>query len=242
MRKNTLRWTTTTITAFIVLTLLSACASAQMKDPRAFMDAPLFGMIYDHDNLPVPNVVLTINGKSVAESDLTGRFVIPRLLKGDHSVTVTKPGYETLLVKLAFQNDTQVLYLQMYSQLQLVEMAEKKIDSRNWAQAKALLARAGRINQKDPTYQYVDAILEFRTGNPQKSIDRLNELLKAGVDDPSVLLFLADIYQYSLDRPADAVPYLKRYLEQKGNDAVSARLNAIESAKPKQTRATNGPK
>jgi len=219
--------------------LLSSCMSAGAANLHEFSEAPLFGMIYDQDNRPVANVKLQVDGKPVAESDLNGRFLIPRLARGDHKVVATKPEFETLRIDLNFSNETQVLYLQMFSQSQLLAMAETRITQRNWQQARTLLERAGKIDRRDPVYRYVVAILDYRTGNPTQAASDLSQLLASGVEDPSVDLFLADIYQYSLKMPQKAIPYLKEYLAQKGDDAVSRRLSAIESqtAKPDPAEA-----
>ncbi len=207
--------------------ILSSCVSAKAADPRAFESAPLFGMIYDHGNRPVAAAALSVDGKPGPESDLTGRFVIPRLSKGAHRIVVKKKGYETLSVDLHFEQQTQVLYLQMYSEDQLLEMTETALDGREWFNARDLLERAAKIDDSDPIRRYLSAVLAYRTGKPKDAAATLNGLIGSGIDDPSVYLFLADIYQYSLGQPERAAEFLRRYLEQKSDDDVAARLAAI---------------
>jgi tetratricopeptide (TPR) repeat protein len=208
--------------------LLASCVSTKNAKLDDFTEAPLFGMVYDHDNRPVTKVDIQVDGKSVAESDLNGRFVIPQLAKGTHSVVAAKSGYEPLSLNLQFDTQTQVLYIQMFSESQLLSMAETALGDRDWAQAEDLLGRAEGIDAKDPVYRYLVAIYDFRTGKVKQAAGELSDLIASGVNDPSVYLFLADIYQYSLGSPKEAIPYLERYLDLKGDDAVAKRLDALQ--------------
>lgn len=213
-----------------IFVALIGCVSQQAKDPRGFDVAPLFGMIYGYDNQPVSGVEISVDGKAGPESDLMGRFVFPDLPRGAHSVIATRPGYETLSVNLRFLNQTQVLYLQMYSQAQLVDLAEKSIRGREWAKAQGLLSRASAIDAKDAAYRYVVAILDYKRGKVADAVTGLQGMLDDGVTEPAVYLFLADIYQYRLKDPGNAASLLEAYLERKGDPDVEQRLRSIEAA------------
>ncbi|WP_455381071.1 tetratricopeptide repeat protein [Salinispira pacifica] len=209
------------------LLLLVGCMSTQTKDPRGFDVAPLFGMIYGYDNQPVPGVEITVDGKAGPESDLMGRFVFPDLERGAHSIVATKQCYETISVPLKFLNQTQVLYLQMYSQSQLLDLAEKRIQAREWARARDLLSRAASVDPQDPACRFVRAILDFKTGRIDDAVSGLRSLLDSGVAEPAVYLFLADIYQDRLHEPAQAAALLEQYLERKGSAEIERRLRGL---------------
>ncbi len=211
------------------LFILAGCMSQQVKDPRGFDVAPLFGMIYGYDNQPVAGVRISVDGKPGPQSDLMGRFVFPDLSRGEHSIIARKSGYETISISLKFLNQTQVLYLQMYSLAQLLDLAEKHIEAREWARAKDLLSRAATVDPADPAYRYVKAILDFRKGNTADAVSALRGLLDAGVAEPAVYLFLADIYQYRMGDPPEAAQMLKAYLERKGSADVEQRLRLLEA-------------
>ena len=66
----------------MVCLLCMSCASAKREDFTDFQEAPLLGMIYDAQNSPVSGVSIAIDGTATAESDIEGRFLIPRLSRG----------------------------------------------------------------------------------------------------------------------------------------------------------------
>lgn len=218
------------VTTLPIFLALFGCVSQQTKDPRGFDAAPLFGMIYGYDNQPVSGVQISVDGKPGPQSDLMGRFVFPELERGVHSVVAAKAGYETLSVTVQFLNQTQVLYLQVYSQTQLIDLAETSIRAREWAKARELLGRAKSIDPKDAAYRYVEAILDFKRGRTDDALRTLQELLDDGVTEPSVYLFLSDIYQYRLNNLEKAATLLKAYLDRKGDPDVEQRLRSIEAA------------
>lgn len=207
--------------------MLFSCVSAKAKNPRAFMSAPLYGMIYDLGNQPVGNVLLSVDGKKGPRSDVTGRFVIPDLERGDHTITAAKDGYEDLAIRLSFLDDTQILYMQMRSAQQLVSLAEKMIEEKEWARARSCLDRAAKVNSKDPVYRYVSAILDYYQGKSESAEKILRSLLDAGYSQPAVYLFLADLYQYRLNKPAAAAAELRTYLELRSDPAVKKRLEGL---------------
>ncbi|HUX13664.1 MAG TPA: hypothetical protein VMW87_11595 [Spirochaetia bacterium] len=214
----------------VAAVLLVSCVSARASDPHGFDRAPLFGMIYDIDNQPVAGVALQLDAKRGPESDLMGRFVLPALAAGEHKVIASKPGYETLSVDVHFTIQTQVLYLQLCSQAQLVQKAEESIAEREWGKAGELLDRAGRVDPANTLYRYTRAVLDFRRGRTEDAASVLRALLDAGVTEPAVYLFLADICQYTLGDSVEAAELLRAALERKGNPEVEKRLRAIEAS------------
>lgn len=216
--------------AVVVALALASCATTKSATVRQFTAAPLYGMIYDKSNRPVSGVSVAVDGKRVAQSDVNGRFVVPRLSRGAHEIVATKSGFETLRTRLDFLSETQVLYLQILSQSELLSSAETQLSRRNWARARALLGRAGKVDPTNPVYLYTLAILDYRTKKMTDAVRELNALLSSGERAPSVYLLLADIFQYSLGKPERAVADLKEYLAQKGDDAVSRRLQRLEES------------
>lgn len=215
-----------------VCTLLS-CSTTRVNDPRSFSAAPLYGMIYDLDNRPVAKALLTIDGKRGPNSDVTGRFVVPSLARGSHEIVAEKEGYETLRISLSFLDDTQVLYLQICSQQQLLSLAGDKIEEMEWGEAHAYLRRAAAVDETDPVYRFITAILDLHLNQPREAEKTLLSLLATGYEKPAIYLFLADLHQFLLEKPEEAANDLRRYLALRSDPQVQKRLKALEGAATK---------
>ncbi len=98
----------------IIIATLSGCAT-KLPIMTEFDKAPLFGMIYDADGVPVHNASVLINGETGPLTDINGRFVIPNLPRGNHILVIHKEGYSSTTTSFDFMNKSQVLYLKMNS-------------------------------------------------------------------------------------------------------------------------------
>lgn len=208
--------------------LLASCAGVSKRDPLAFKNAPLLGMVYDHDNRECPNVHLVVDGKDHATTDINGRFILPNLTSGVHKLLATKSGYEPLEVSFDFTSPTQVLYLKVYSFDELLKQAELALRQEQWQVGQGYLHRAAAVKSHDVVLSYLEAILAFKKKEYGGAAHRLEALVASGSQDPSVYLFLADLYQYRLARPAAAVRALESYLKLADDPGVEARLQALE--------------
>ncbi len=209
--------------------LLASCATQKEKqDVLFFSSAPLMGMIYDDDSQACPGALMVVDGRNGPVSDVRGRFVIPDLSRGDHTVVVKKAGYEELTVPVAFYNKTDVLYLHVISFSQLLSKAEASLDERKWDDAAGYLARAEKLSKDDSIFLYLQAILFYRTGKNQEAVTALTRILDQGISEPYVYLFLADVYEKGLGAPDKAVESLEKFLSARADAEVQKRLTAIK--------------
>jgi len=216
--------------------LLAGCATGG-SDARAFEKAPLFGMMYDEENQPCAGVKLAVDGAMNQKdtglvTDIRGRFLLPDLARGEHVLVATKEGYEPLRLKIVFLNRTDVLFLRMVSVGQLLAKAEKSLEERKWDEAESLLARAEKLDAGDSALCFLRAVKAYRTGEFTAAVDLLNGILDKGVKEPSIYLFLADIYQENLDDPRKAIEYLDAYLSRRADSDAEKRLAALKAALP----------
>jgi hypothetical protein len=212
--------------------LLAECASEGKNDGRAFQKAPLFGMMYDEENQPCAGVRLAVDGATSEKdtglvTDIRGRFMLPALSRGEHSLVASKEGYEQLTVKILFLNSTDVLFLRMVSFGQLLAKAEKALEDRKWADAESFLARAEKLDAGDSVLSFLRAVKAYRTQKFSEAVDLLNGLLAKGVKEPSIYLFLADIYEKKLGDQQKAISSLEAYLARKSDAEVERRLAAL---------------
>jgi len=219
----------------LIAVLLVGCASQGNNDGRLFDKAPLFGMMYDEENQPCAGVKLSVDGVTNNSdtglvTDIRGRFMLPDLSRGAHTLEATKEGCEQLNEKILFLNRTDVLFLRMISFGQLLAKAEKALEERKWDDAEAFLARAEKLDPGDSVLHFLRAVKAYRTKKYGDAVDLLNGILAKGVKEPSIYLFLADIYQKDLGDPRKAIDSLEAFLAKRADSEVEKRLTALKAA------------
>jgi tetratricopeptide (TPR) repeat protein len=214
------------VTVFLICTIFS-CTTLKQESLYDFQTAPLFGMIYDYDNKPCPDVKTTVDGEEGPTSDINGRFVIRSMSRGEHRITCMKDGYEKVSMAFQFTSRNQVLYVRMISFNQLLDSAEKAIDCQHWKEGKSLIQRAERIKQNDPLALYLTAILLKERGEAQQAVEVLLNVLNFGFQGPYVYIALADIYQYQLNDFHNAARYLEKYVKVESNWEAQKRLDEL---------------
>jgi hypothetical protein len=212
--------------------LAASCASQKGTDPMSFDKAPLFGMIYDADNQPCPGVQLEVDGSSGPMSDIRGRFVLPDLSRGQHTITARKSGFEQLAVDVLFLNKTDVLHVQMTSFGQLLEMAQAAFADKRWSEGEGFLRRAEKLDPTDAVLRYLLAVDAYRTGAFSTAVDYLNLITASEGQQPAVLLMLADIYEKDLPDPQKAIANLEAYLKLRDDADLQKRLEALKAKVP----------
>jgi tetratricopeptide (TPR) repeat protein len=214
---------------FSVLLLIS-CASQDKVDIISFVSAPLFGMIYDDDNQPCANAKLIIDGQQGPVTDIRGRFLLPDLSRGGHTLVVQKEGFEELTVNFEFLNKTDVLYLKTISFPQLLKMAERALEDRKWAEADAYLVRAEKLNPGDTVFLYLRAVQAYKTEKFPEAVGYLNAIIEKGARDAYVYLFLADLYEINLKDRQKAIENLELYLSKRADAEAQKRLDTLKAA------------
>ena len=219
-----------------VLLLAALCiASCATGKGEVSEKAALFGMIYDEDNQPCAAVALSLDGAAVKVetgpvTDIRGRFVLPEVSRGEHLLLARKEGYEDLSLKVTILNRTDALFLRMISFSQLLAKAEKAIEERKWEEAQELLGRAAKLDTADSVLLYLRAVKAYRLANYPEAVGWLNDILDKGIREPSVYLFLADIFEKKLNDPQSAIRNLRTYLMQRADSDVEKRLALLKAA------------
>jgi len=214
--------------SIIVSLLLLSCVSQDKVDIINFESAPLFGMIYDDDNQPCAAAALKVDGKSGPMTDIRGRFLIPDLKRGEHTISIKKEGFEELSVNFQFVNKTDVLYLKVVSFTQLLTQAERALEERKWDDAKSFLARAEKLNPNDSYFLYLKAVEAYKKEKYEEAVGYLNTILEQGAKEAYVYLFLADIYEKNLGDKQKAIESLETYLSKQADEEAEKRLEALK--------------
>ena len=206
---------------------LFSCASTKKETSSDFTSAPLFGMVYDHDNHPCADAQIIIDEEKGPITDINGRFVIQSLSRGKHDINVTKENYEDISLKFDFLNKSQILYIRMISFDQLLKEIEKAIENKKWKEGATLFERAERIKEQDPVAEYLKAIYFKEKGEINRAEDILLFIIDKGHKLPHVYLSLGDLYQYYMNDPGKALQYLTEYLKLESNHEVEKRYNRL---------------
>ncbi len=217
------------ITTLCLLTL-GACATAKgPKETPVPPLPPLNGMIYDQDNLPVSNAIVEIDGERKSISDVNGRFALFDLIPGKYLLSVRGEDYESASVHIEYSDPTQIVYVKLFSADQLLSVAEKAIETRDWQSAEEYLNRATAIRPNDTSALYLHAVLDFRQGKAKEALATLESLLANKIRDPYIYLFCADILQYQLQNPKAALGYLEKFLESRFDPEVEKRRDLLKA-------------
>ncbi len=212
--------------ALFVLVGLAACQSEGAAF-KHFAKAPINGIVYDFDNKPCPNVTVRLNDKFVIRTDINGRFTFLGMPPGTYTLQLDKQGYESLKLDFDFYSRSRVLYAKMISLKSLMRRVEQATAGKKWSEAELLLARAVTIDPDDPTVLYLEAILSLYRGKVEEAVGILKGILEQGYSNSTILLSLADIYQYRLNDPDQAREYLAACLYIKENPEIRTRYEKL---------------
>ena len=232
MRRMQLRAAGLALLSLLSLPSLLSCVTYREKRLREFTSASLMGVVFDAEQKPCVGALVTVDGREGPRTDINGRFLIESLTRGDHRIGVQKDGYESLETQVSFLQRTQVLYLSVVSQGQLLSEAEEALDRQKLADADDLLRRAEALNSEDPVGLYLRAVYFTKQDQPEQAVLLLEKILQPNRRQPAVLLTLADIYQYRIKDIRKAEAFLREYLALDNNPEVRARLGSLEAQSP----------
>lgn len=224
-----MKWFTSIVFGCLVL----GCASTPaLSDHGATEPTTLRGMVYDLDRVPVTGARVVVSaGLSRRESttDIHGRFAIPEVALGSVVLSFTKAGYETFEWPLLFTESSQVVYVQMANGDQLYEAAVDALDRKEWQEAGRSLDRADKLQAPGSTSVFLRACLLSRLGNDLAAAESLERYFGPREPVLAVELFLGDLYERRLDKPALALAHFKRVLQLKDDPEVAVRVAHLEA-------------
>jgi len=222
---------------FVALCTLLVLSCKTTEDPTDFEVSSLPGMIYDGDNRPCERVSLLVvkvlEGEEkelyTVQTDINGRFILPNLDRGDYRIIAGREGYETLETDISYTSRTEVLYLKMFSQDQLLVLAADSFDLGRFDKALAFLLRSEKIDDANPRHLYTHSVFLYDRGEYDKALESLKKISSSGFDFPWVDLLVGDIYQYHLEEPQKALEALKRFSTRIDDGDVKTRIKELEN-------------
>ena len=213
----------------IVLIIIAIC-SCNSLPTRKHKPQSLYGMIYDRDNRPVNNVILYVNNKPMAVSDIQGRFIIPKLNpQSQYTIAARKDAYEEVVIEISFIDPSDVLYIRLYSADQLLAEAEDALKGKDWDRTESLLIRAQNAGGNDIAIQFLHGVLLYYKKEYRQALAILSELSEIERNAPYLFLFMADLCQYYLEDPAEASRHLDKFLSMQFDPAIQRRRDELAS-------------
>jgi tetratricopeptide (TPR) repeat protein len=208
---------------------MAGCTSAPISSD--FSLAPLDGKVFDFDNTPCADVLVTVDDGVAVRSDINGRIWIAALDKGKHVIRATKENYEEYVETFTFLNRNQVIWIRIMSLNQLEKKIDKSFEDKKWDDVGALIDRALKVKNDAPVILYYQALLYKQNGWFEQAMAVLEKITTNGYNEPIVYLTMADIAQYKINNKELAITYLRKYLDLKTDDNVFKRLEALQKSK-----------
>ena len=141
----------------IVFLFLPVSCSSVKGAKRISGEAVMYGMVYNHENSPVSNAEVIVNGTIAAMTDVQGRFILTSKQRNEFSLTLKKSGYETVEGIFCFE-PMDVIHIVMVNADQLLKLAEDAMDEGYYREVIAFCDRALALNQERIDALYLKAL------------------------------------------------------------------------------------
>jgi len=168
------------------LAIILSCKTAEFN----LKVVDINGMIYDFSNRPIAYCEISLGENHNTSTDINGRFTLHKVPFGEYTITGQKKGFETYISEIYIKDNSQIIYIRMPSQSQLLEMVDEALVGNNFADADALLGRAYQIDQNNVEMLFYYATLKFRQREYDKAISFLETAQRLGSQDIYVGRFL----------------------------------------------------
>lgn len=195
----------------ILITFISSCKSVDNGSFSQFTEAPLFGMIYDSESSPLVGATVVLDDQKSFQTDINGRVLFSAISQGDHSVVISKEGFEETRMVLNFSNRDQVLYTTLISLYNILNNLESSLQTGKLTEAKSFLDRALKIDSEDIRFKYLHVIYLSEVKEYERALKEIVLLRKSYPNDPYITMTQAKILFYGLEEKTEALALLKDY-------------------------------
>ncbi len=209
---------------YILLVFLAAFLSG-CKSNRIILPS-LQGMIYDGNNEAVSDVEIFIDEKHNATSDIYGHFTLTGLnTSKTYTLRASKNGFEDVNLTFPYSVPSQVIYLRMFSHIELLECAENMVKEKKYVEAEEYLNRAEKAGGSYLSINYLRACIKYLISDFDSSLKIVNDIVNEGYSDSYIYLLLADIYENGFSDTDKTKEFLQKSLDLSYDPFVEKRLN-----------------
>ncbi|MCK5153878.1 MAG: carboxypeptidase regulatory-like domain-containing protein [Spirochaetales bacterium] len=213
----------------LIIILISGCKSVDDGGFSHFDEAPLFGMIYDSESSPVTGAVVVLDGEKSSKTDINGRVLFSAVSQGEHSVVISKEGFEDVRMVLNFSNRDQVLYSTLISLHNILDNMESSMQTGKMAEVKSFLMRASKIDSDDIRFRYLNVVYLAEIKEYTEAFSKIGLLKKSYPDDPYITMTQAKILFYGLKRKAEALELLQNSNPSNRNEELESLMKKMDS-------------
>jgi len=213
----------------IVFTIISGCKSVDDGGFSQFDEAPLFGMIYDSESSPVDGALVVLDDGESSQTDINGRVLFGSVSRGEHSVAISKEGFEETRIVLNFSNRDQVLYSTLISIESILDNLENTLNIGKMTEAKSFLKRAEKINSEDIRFRYLNVVYLSEINEYTDALKEIDLLKRIYPNDPYIIMTQAKILFYGLNRRVEALELLQDFSQPNKNEELEILLEKMDS-------------
>jgi len=134
------------------------CASAPRPGGKR---GTLQGMIRDYDNKPVAGYLVSVDERDKAYTDINGRFTVPDLALGAHTLSGEGRDHGTYEQSVEFADRTQIIYLRIPSNRFLYSQIDRELTEGEYGKAQQTLLQFSKEEQKSRKYNLYKTIMLF---------------------------------------------------------------------------------
>jgi len=159
MKKHARKSIPAALTLALAITLASGgCASAPRPGGKR---GTLQGMIHDYDNRPVAGYLVSVDDKEKAYTDINGRFTVPDLALGTHTLSGEGKDHGPYAQTVEFADRTQIIYLRIPSNRFLYAQIDRQLSDGEYGPAQKTLLQFSKEEQKSRKYNLYKTIMLF---------------------------------------------------------------------------------
>jgi tetratricopeptide (TPR) repeat protein len=150
-------------------------------------------MVYDFENKPVPQYIITLDNKTPVSTDINGRFFLPKVKSGKHEIKGKKDGYEEYQGEIIINDRRQIVYFRVPNTAQLINLADEALSKNQIGDAAVYMKRAESIGEVTTELLFYSAVVLFRAGEYKQAIEKLRSAVSLGSRDEYVSRFLDEL-------------------------------------------------
>jgi tetratricopeptide (TPR) repeat protein len=179
--------------AFALTVVFTLCFTVCNTTGYGRIAVGLNGMVYDFENKPVPQYIITIDNKTPVSTDINGRFFVPKVRSGKHQIRGEKSGYEEYKGEIIINDRRQIVYFRIPNTAQLLNLADDALSRNRIEEAALYIKRAETIGETTTELLFYSAVVFFRKGEYKPAIEKLKTALSLGSRDEYVTRFLDEL-------------------------------------------------
>lgn len=217
------------LSLLLISALFLSCKSVDENAFVQFIEAPLFGMIYNSESSPVAGAMVVLDDEKSSQTDINGRVLFSAVSSGEHLVVINKEGFEEARIELNFSNRDQVLYSTLISLQNILDNLESSLQIGKMTEAKLFLGRASKINSENIRLRYLDVVYLAESKEYTEAASKIGLLKKSYPDDPYITMTLAKILFYGLRRKAEALEVMQKFPLSNRNEEFESLMEKLDS-------------